>query len=520
MQKSGSWTPAQWHKTVGLLVFVAALILYIGTLAPTYVWGDSTKLLFYVLEKNFVGLGPGYGTHPLHNLLGYAFSFLPVSFAYSQNLLSACFAAGTVYLAFRIVMESVRDIPAALAASASMAVSHMFWLYAVINESYSLLSFFTLLALYLCLKWTDRPRDRYLYALSAVLGAGLSNHALLVLAFPGFLYMIWGNRLREFSFSWRIGVAFLAFLAGSSQILLLPVLESGGVLSFASQLAGHTSSTYQVFSGTFSKLMRELFSYPLYLLYQFPGFAIVLGGIGLVVGLRRSRRLTISSMLIVIPILLFASQFMKQRQFPMLITTFNMYALWVGLGTFYLLERYPSLRGTPTLSVLLVSLVLLPPIVYYAASRIAETVQYDVSFIRAHPYRNPYRYYLFPPKNAEYGPQRYVADSFRHAKPGAVILADFVPGMVLLYDQQVLGNRKDLEIGVFIDDWIHHSTNPAAAILDYVRTQAASRRKTLYLADDWEAYYHSSEIRKEFRLEQTGGPLWEVFPIQNGMDTR
>jgi hypothetical protein len=38
------------------IVFLAALVLYILTLAPSYVWGDSTKLLFYVLEKEFVGL--------------------------------------------------------------------------------------------------------------------------------------------------------------------------------------------------------------------------------------------------------------------------------------------------------------------------------------------------------------------------------------------------------------------------------------------------------------------------------
>ena len=74
------------------IIFVAALALYIVTLAPSYVWGDSTKLLFYVLEKKFVGLGAGFGTHPLHNVLGYAFSLLPLPFAYSQNLLSAFFA--------------------------------------------------------------------------------------------------------------------------------------------------------------------------------------------------------------------------------------------------------------------------------------------------------------------------------------------------------------------------------------------------------------------------------------------
>jgi len=161
-------------------------------------------------------------------------------------------------------------------------------------------------------------------------------------------------------------------------------------------------------------------------------------------------------------------------------------------------------------SAILASLALLPPAVYYAASHIAEVIQYDVSFIRNQPYRNPYSYYLFPPKHREDGAQRYVEDSFKQAKPAAIILADFVPGLVLVYEQRVLGKRKDLELDVFIDDWVHYTREPSTAILEFIRSHVGSNGKALYLADDWEAYYHSSDIRKEFHLERTGGPLWEV----------
>jgi hypothetical protein len=520
MMPPGEPSRGRGGNSIGSVVFLAALVLYVATLAPGYVWGDSTKLLFYVLDKNFVGHSPAFGTHPLHNLLGQLFSYLPVSFAYSQNLLSAFSAAAAVYLMFLIVMEALGDLRAAIAACASMAVSHVFWLYAVINESYSLLSFFTLLAFLLCLKWANQSRDWLLYALCAVLGAGLSNHALLLLIFPGLLAMLWGKRFFEFCCSWRIAVAFLTFLLGSSQIVLIPILEAGSITSFAFQLIGDTSDTYQIFSETYPKFVRELSAYPLYLLYQFPGPSIVLGGIGLVVGFRRSTRLVISSALIAVPILLFAMQYMKQRQFPMLITTFNIFALWVGLGTYYLLEKFPRLSRTPVYAALLAGLLLFPPIIYYTASRIAEAVRYDVTFIRTLPYRNPYSYYLFPPKNREYGPQRYVEDSFRQARAGAIILADFVPGMVLLYDQRILGHRKDIEIDIFVDDWVHHSNNTAGAILKFLRTQLLSNGRTLYLADDWDLYYHASEIRKEFHLERTGGPLWEVTPRLNDSPVR
>lgn len=510
MPGSGSTSRPQRENTVGAVVFVAALTLYIATLAPSYLWGDPTKLLFYVLDHHFIGLGPGYGTHPLHNVLGYIFSFLPFSFAYSQNLLSAWFAAAAVYLVFRIIMETFKDLFAALAAAASMAVSHVFWFYAVINESYSLLSFFTLLAMFLCLKWINQPRDWHLYALGATVGAGLANHALLVLAFPGFLALLWGKALFEFAFSWRIAVVFLAFLAGSCQIFLIPIIESGSLTAFVAKLVGDTSNTYQTFSGPFLKLIKELGASPLYLLYQFPGFAIVLGALGLVMGFQRCPRLILSTVLIALLVLLFTSQYMKQRQFPMLIVTFSMFALWVGAGTSCLLDKFPRLRSTPICSALLAGLVLFPPAVYYSASRIAEAVKLDVSFIRTLPYRNSYSYYLFPPKNRERGPQKYAADAFRQAKTGALILADFNPGLVLVYEQRVMGQRKDLEIGVYIDGWIHYSSDPTAATMDFLREQVVAKSRILYLADDWNPYYHSAEIRKEFHLERVGGPLWEV----------
>ena len=498
------------ERLAAYIVFFTALALYIATAAPSYIWGDSTKLLFYVLEKKFLGLGAGFGTHPLHNVLGYAFSLLPVSFAYSQNLLSAVFAAASVCVTYGILMESVGDIRAALAASVSLAVSHVFWLYAVINESYSLLSFSILLALFLCLKWTREHKDWHLYALGFMLGAGLANHALLLLALPGLLYMVWGNRFFEFCLSWRLVVACLAFLIGSCQILLIPIAQTGNLSSFVTQLTGDTSATYQTFAGSSLKFVGELSTYPLYLLYQFPGLAIVLGVIGCAVGFRQSNRLVVGSALIAAPILLFAAQFMRQRQFPMMLPTFDMFAIWIGFGAHFMFGKFPLLRSTAACATLLASLALLPPVVYYAASRIAEAVQYDVSFIRNQPYRNPYSYYLFPPKQHEDGPQRYVEDSFKQAKPGAIILADFVPGLVLVYEQRILGRRKDLELDVFIDDWVHYSRDPSSAILEFIRSHVGVDGRTLYLADEWEAYYHVADVRKEFDLQRIEGPLWEV----------
>lgn len=498
------------EEHAGWVIFAAGLGLYLLTLAPTYLWSDSAKLALYVHTRLFIGIGPGYGAHPFHSLAGYLFSFLPVPLAYSQNLMSAVFAAGSLGLLCTIVREVTGSLHAAMLAASALAVSHLFWLYAVINETYSLLAFFLLLALGVTLAWTRDRRDIRLYLLAAAIGAGVANHALMLLVVPGLLYLAWGDEFRRFIWSAKIIPTLAAFLLGSCQVTILPLLTEPSLAASLSAGAADTATTYRVFAGQLSKLVREICLYPLYLLYQFPPVGTVLGLYGLVAELRARSRLAGATVLMALPILLFASQYFLQRQFPMLIPTFVLFALWIGFGTARLLETCPTLNSARYVGLAFLLLCLLPPAVYYGAYRAADSFRVALPPIRTLPYRDTARYYFFPPKHMERGAQAYVEDSFKQAKPGAIILADFNPGMALLYGQTVRGLRPDVRITIAVDDWVHGSANPAQEMLRFLRQHVIERHETVYLADDWEAYYFTSEIKKEFDLSQTGGPLWEV----------
>lgn len=507
---AGLPAPRRISEYAGRLLFTFGLGLYLLTLAPTYLWSDSAKLALYVHERSFTGIGPGYGAHPLHSLVGYLFSLLPLPLASSQNLMSAVFAAGALALLFTIVKEAGGSLPAALLAASSLAVSHLFWLYAVINETYALLSFFLLLALFLSLQWVKDRHDSRLYLLGLTLGAGLANHAVTLLFVPGLLFLLWSPEFRRFAGSLKLVAALAAFLVGSCQVTVLPLFSEPGLTASLSEGIANTAATYQIFAGRFSTFVREVCLYPLYLLYQFPPVGTVLGLYGLVVGLRTRSRLVGATIVMGLPLLLFASQYFTQRQFPMLIPTFVIFAVWIGLGTARLLATHPKLDTLPYLAIAFLLLCLLPPAVYYGAYRTAESFQYALPSVRTLPYRHTARYYLFPPKQMERGAQAYVEDSFKQAKQGAVILTDFNPGMALLYGQTVLGDRKDLRIVMTIDDWVHGSTNPAQDLLRFLRQHVIENHEAVYLADDWDAYYSTSAITQEFDLTQTGGPLWEV----------
>lgn len=500
----------------GWIVFAAGPGLYLLTLAPTFLWSDSAKLALYVHSRVFIGMGPGYGTHPFHSLVGYLFSFLPVPLAYSQNLLSAVFAAATLGLLCSIVREATGSLLAAMLAASALAVSHLFWLYAVINETYSLLAFVLLLALRLTLAWTGDQRESRLYLLAGVVGIGVANHALTLLFVPGLLYLAWSEPLRRFLRSRKGILALVAFLLGSCQVTVLPWLAGPSLIASLKAGAANTVATYQIFAGDPAKLLRELCLYPLYLLYQFPLIGTALGVYGLAVKLRERSRLAVATVAMALPILLFASHYFLQRQFPMLIPTFVLFALWIGFGIARLLKTHPSLGAPPYAALGFLLLCLLPPAVYYDAYRTADLFRAALPPIRTLPYRNTARYYLFPPKHMERGAQAYVEDSFRQAKPGAIILADFNPGMALLYGQTVLGLRPDLRITIAVDDWVHGSPNPAHELLRFLRRHVIERRETVYLADAWEPYYFTSEIKKEFDLSQAGGPLWEVAVKTSG----
>jgi|GEM_PF-949225 len=506
------------HRRPGLLLGLFAFTVYLLTLAPSYLWSDSAKLAIYVYERNFVGVG--YEFHPLHTLLGYVFSLLPLPLAYSQNVMSAFFAAGTLYFLFIMLRTETGDPVAAALACSALAVSQLFWLYAVINETYSLVTFFLVLILFLSLKWAREKRAYLLYLIAFLFGMGFANHAMTALFLPGTVLLLWDKKLPRLNLRlfFKMTLAVISFLMGASPVFLLPLFEGMTLSALLSELMETTHGHYGTFMQGFSKLIREILRYPLYLLYQFPTIGVWIGGYGFIGSVRDKFRLILSTFTIWLAVLLFACQYFLQRQFAMLIPSFVIFSIWIGLGISLLGQRYPARRTLRTVGILFVLLCMLPPWIYYGTYRLAETIQLDLSFVRKLPYRNTYRYYLFPPKNLETGAEEYVEDSFKQAREGAIVLTDFNPGAALLYGQKVLGRRKDLRILVMVDDWVHHGGNSPQGILGFLRTKVGEKDRPIYLSDNWEEYYHASVLEKEFILKQEGGPLWEVLKKEDGQD--
>ena len=242
--------PARLPLLVAAITTLTALILYLRTLAPTVLVGDSG-------EFQFTGaiLGVPHPTgYPLYTLLNKLFSFLPVGdVAYRVNLSSAVYAALACGLVTGIVYHllsypgtahwgNLRATPAGDAAATApplaravvsvgagllLAAAGTLWAQALVARSYALNALLVALAVALLLGWRATGRTRWWAAFWLVLGLCFTHHGTTIVLVPGYgLFLLalevtarrgepWRHRLGR----WALGLG--AFALGLTPYLFL-----------------------------------------------------------------------------------------------------------------------------------------------------------------------------------------------------------------------------------------------------------------------------------------------------------
>ncbi|MCS6801688.1 MAG: DUF2723 domain-containing protein [Chloroflexota bacterium] len=166
--------------TLGAAAGLAALALYVRTLAPTVLAFDSGEFQFAAPTLGLVH-PTGY---PLYLLLGWLFAFLPVGdVAYRINLFSAVAAAAAVALTTLLAITVLPGPAAAarlggFAAAALAALSSDLWSQAVIAEVYALqLLLLAALTLAVVRRWP-------LPLVGLIVGLSLAHHRAALLTLP------------------------------------------------------------------------------------------------------------------------------------------------------------------------------------------------------------------------------------------------------------------------------------------------------------------------------------------------
>jgi uncharacterized membrane protein len=178
-----------WAAAAG----VAALAVYVRTLAPGLVGASDTPMFQFIGRVLGVAHNPGY---PLYVLLTYPFSFLPVgSLPYRINLFSALLGAVTVSLTCVIARRLGCRTTVSLAAALGLAFGQVFWSQAVIAEVYTLHAAIIAGMLLAILAWARTGQPRFFFTGVALFAAGLGHHTTIVGFVPGLaVFVLLTNR--------------------------------------------------------------------------------------------------------------------------------------------------------------------------------------------------------------------------------------------------------------------------------------------------------------------------------------
>jgi hypothetical protein len=211
---------------ISALSGIAALAVYVRTLAPDVLYGDSAEFQTLVYT-----LGHTHSTgYPIYLFLARLVGFLPIqSPAWRVNLFSALMAALAVAGVYLVARHLTNSRAGACLGALGLALSFTMWSQAIIAEVYAPAAGFLAWIYFFVLRWLQDPkqRGRSLFVAGLLSGLSLGMHATTALAaLPSAgLVLLWLLVKRANWIEWR-----RTLLAGAGGALLGAFIFVAGFL--------------------------------------------------------------------------------------------------------------------------------------------------------------------------------------------------------------------------------------------------------------------------------------------------
>lgn len=257
-------------KRIDLIVavscFVAGLALYLSTLAPGLLYGDSAE--FQTLAYT---LGMTHPTgYPVYLLVAKAFvSLIPVGeIAYRVNLLSAVFAALTLALTYLAAYLLTGRRIAGLAGVLILAPIDIFWTHAIMAELYAPAAALVAAELLLLLLWKQKQNARYLFTAGLLGGLSLGVHNIVSLMVPAILVYLLVSKPSWAEWRSAISGALLGLILAFGAFLILDAYDAPS--SYYNSVARPSLSVWEMETTDFDSPFERLAF--LYVARQFRGF--------------------------------------------------------------------------------------------------------------------------------------------------------------------------------------------------------------------------------------------------------
>lgn len=423
------------------LFFLAALLLYSLTCAPTVLWQDSGYFYSRIWYNDLHGqLGLAL-SHPLYILVGMLVKGLPaLEYGHRINLISAFFGALTVanvFLLLRLWQGS--RLPAAIGA-VSLCVSWTFWQYCCIAEVVSLYTaLFTAELLFLCL-YLKKGSRRYLWALGLLNGLAIANHMWgIIPLFTYVLLLAWRLWRRELTLG-QLGLFVVCWLAGTLPYLVVIVQYFQATGDAAQTIASiffgdrYGSDVLNV-SLTPVIILENL----IFIVYNYPGPNLLLGVAGLVYLCRKEKRTIFHVVLAGITLLffVFAFRYSVPDRYSFFIPFYCVFSILVGVGCQWLLHDKRKMLSV----VLLLSFITIP--LYASISLFTGRFNFRINAGRDIPYRDEVEWFLQPWRNGYRGAERFALEALAALPDDGVLVADGTTVYALWYIQTVKGHYSE-----------------------------------------------------------------------------
>ena len=361
---------------IALAVGLAALAVYVRTLAPDLLYGDSAE--FQALSYT---LGIAHSTgYPVNNLLGKLLgSLLPFgTFAYRINLLSAIYASGALSFVYLLARKITRSRGGAVLAAVVLGLGHTYWSQSIIAEVYALAALAIVSSLFCFWHWQDQPTARPAWLAAALLIAGFGIHTVVVLTAPalglGLLLTLWRKHLPRREWLRAIGAALAGGAAGAAvfflsfylsdtlinpptsflNVSLLPSHSLWGAttadLDQFFERVYHTVVSLQwrnqLFSGDPAYMLKSLGNYADALFQRdFSWLALLLTLLGLVVLFIRQWRMGILWLVAYATLLFYILNYQVSSKYVFYLATYLLISVLAGAGAGFLLEKLGALLG-------------------------------------------------------------------------------------------------------------------------------------------------------------------------------
>ncbi|MBN1512513.1 MAG: DUF2723 domain-containing protein [Phycisphaerae bacterium] len=425
------------------LAALAGLGLYVATMAPGLLWGDSGDAQIRVLTGALTDARELARAHApyyavaigLHRLTG-------ADAAWVANLVAALAGAVTVANFAWLLTHFVRRLVPLVAGTAMLLLSHTLW---QLSTGAEVVTFSTM-----CLSFELAAVVSYLTArkpvwlVLAVLanGIGWSTHNMALLTWPAYVVLIvmeWRRRPSARVLIW----AGMAWLVGALPLIVLAVQEYWRLGSAGETLRSLLIGRYgqKVFNTNVS--LGLLARVVIYGVMNFPTPLILVAPWGW----WRLRTRTPGSAWWFLTVsmgvfMLFTVRYRVPDQYTFFVHAYLFLVLFAAVGIDGVLDRWPSRR----LWVFVLGFSALGPPVYAVAPAIARGIPATHAVLpgREIPYREPYTWFLCPWRTGYGGAEQYAREVFQALPADAALIMDETMRSPLTYLQKRDGIRPDV----------------------------------------------------------------------------